>query len=178
MTYTLSIDPSVNCLGWALWLGTQLVDCGMSRKADGRMSLDKVCELHYDAIRQALARHGHPQFDPLRISAVWVEQMSLGGERDRGAIAKANDLLAVQAVGAYVAGKFGRLRYAPVNTWKGTASKKITEARARNVLTPTEVELVDRAAIPASLAHNVWDSVGIGLFAVGRYVVRGGSRVA
>lgn len=181
MTHTLSIDPSVNCLGWALWLNTQLVDAGMSRKPEGRMALDRVCELHCAAISLGLGCHS-----VAGVGVVWVEQMRLNRGQDGAsvaeAIAKGNDLLDVQAVGANVAGEFGRLRYVHVNTWKGTATKKVTENRARNVLTAAELAIVEgflavrpldlTRKVWEGLAHNVWDAVGIGLHGVGRYVLR------
>lgn len=51
--------------------------------------------------------------------------------------------------------------------WKGQTPKDVTTRRTRENLTAAEL---DRVILPpaASLAHNVWDAVGIGLWAAGR----------
>lgn len=50
--------------------------------------------------------------------------------------------------------------------WKGQVPKEITQQRAKEVLDDSEFEAVVLPA--ASLAHNVWDAVAMGLHFAGR----------
>lgn len=178
-----SIDPAVVTLAWVGWYDGSLINAGLSRRSRPA-SLHVVCMEHADRVRAGL----NIQRD---VVDVVVEQMRMnkhqdwdrapGPRRDIDArvaklIALANDLLDVQAVGARVAACVGsRLHYAPVNTWKGSAPKHVTEARAREKLTPTELATVESVlrCVPSGLAHNLWDAVGVGLWATGRYVLPG-----
>ena len=47
--------------------------------------------------------------------------------------------------------------------WKGNVPKKVHHRRLRSVLTPDELK-----AVAANADHNVWDAIGLGLFATGR----------
>lgn len=47
--------------------------------------------------------------------------------------------------------------------WKGNLPKKVHHARLRSVLTPEEL-----AIIASNADHNVWDAIGLFLFATGR----------
>lgn len=172
MITVYSIDPSSgvsSALGWAMWRGQALIACGLVRGVKG--PLDTRCA-HY------AAQIPPPVFGGC---VVWVEQMEMSKQRDgkdpvHKLIAKANDLLAVQAVGAHVAGRLGGiLRYATPGVWKGSAPKHVTKNRARGTLSAQELQLVDAALSPhpESLAHNLYDSIGVGLHATGRYRLPG-----
>lgn len=54
--------------------------------------------------------------------------------------------------------------------WKGTIDGDAMTRRILGLLTPEEVARAQPCA--ASLAHNMWDAVGIGLWAVGRLQTR------
>jgi hypothetical protein len=171
-----SIDPSsgaTSALGWAAWASNELVCAGLVRGL--RAKLDSKCQHYADAVKLGSHVFGSGR------RAVFVEQMQMSQGRDgsgekRTIIAKANDLLELQAVGAYVAGALGgSLCYVPVGTWKGSAPKHVTEARARAALSPAELAIVEAelARHRGGLGHNLWDAVGIGLHATGRYRLPG-----
>ena len=50
--------------------------------------------------------------------------------------------------------------------WKGQLPKRVTEHRARAVLTVSEMARVPK--VPKGLAHNLWDAIALGLWSLGR----------
>jgi len=80
-----------------------------------------------------------------------------------------NDLLDVAAV-AGAAATLGEPRFVTPQQWKGRVPKPIHHKRIRAVLSADELAVFVTAedAIPKSLAHNVLDAIGIGLWAKGR----------
>jgi hypothetical protein len=191
-SYLYSIDPSSGtyaALGWVFWVSEfsdqedwKLRACGLVRGPE-RAKLDDKCEAYYEAISQDLRRQSPWTYNELTArhawGHVWVEQMRMTMAQDGkkgmpAAIAKGNDLLELQAVGAYVAGALGTLRYASPGTWKGQTSKEVTENRVHKYLTPSELAIVREALSKHrdGLAHNLYDAVGIGLHGTGRYRIR------
>lgn len=173
----VSIDPGIGCLGWASWHYDPaqaehpvLLACGgITIPVAKRRQLDAMCEY--------AAEHLIGRGD---VGHVFVEQMPFGGDRDTGRAGtkKAIELLKLQAIGAFVAGRLGgQLHYAMPGTWKGSTAKKHTEARAAKQLSLAErtAFYVGTERLRPSLRHNVWDAVGIGLWGLGRYVVRAGT---
>ena len=88
-----------------------------------------------------------------------------------------NDLLILTAVA-------GALSYISVDkayrvlprAWKGTVDPDACIERIKTRITPEEYACVELPKA-ASLQHNVWDAVGIGLHAVGRGVLNARKRV-
>lgn len=77
-------------------------------------------------------------------------------------------LLRLQAVGAFVVR--GNPTYYPARTWKAQLPKEVCHERIAKILDAEELErLKADAARYGKKAHNLWDSVGIGLFHVGRF---------
>ena len=81
-----------------------------------------------------------------------------------------NDLLGLAAVDAAIAMV---LAYTPVecfapSDWKGQMKKGPCHARIRGRLSDGELVVMEGVS-PPSLAHNVWDAVGIGLHRLGRF---------
>jgi len=58
--------------------------------------------------------------------------------------------------------------------WKGQVPKPVMLRRIQSHLTDPEKTLVEDLSLPTSTAHNVWDAVGICLWAAGRIGVRVG----
>lgn len=65
-----------------------------------------------------------------------------------------------------------RLETVPPVRWKGTLSKRTTELRVREALTPVEAARLPKVA--RTIAHNMLDAIGIGLWALGRFGRGGG----
>lgn len=73
-----------------------------------------------------------------------------------------NDLIQLAALVGTIQARFrvATTVYLP-REWKGQVPKEIIEARAKGNLSASELSKVE---VPAkSLAHNVWDAVGLGL---------------
>ena len=90
-----------------------------------------------------------------------------------------NDLLALCGVDGALAALYPYATaecYAP-SDWKGqipkpkTGDPYIVETRIRSRLDLTETAAAEAGAVPASLAHNVWDAIGIGLHHLKRGIV-------
>lgn len=94
-----------------------------------------------------------------------------------------NDLIDLALAGGIVAGRIAGACYdAPITelppaTWKGQVPKPIHHERLQRLLSDAELQHIQRdmAPIPASLQHNLWDAIGLGLYALGR-TGRGGTR--
>lgn len=84
------------------------------------------------------------------------------------AIGDPRDLLTLAAIDGAITIQCGRevLRYFP-REWKGQVDPDVLIERVKDRLDPAELARVELPA--AHLAHNVWDAVGIGLKAAGRF---------
>lgn len=159
--HILAVDPGKNVCGYALFHDKTLIRCGLSVLPAGPAKLGAIAEYHYRSIA----------FDAAEADRVYVEEMSLNRGRDgtlSKAIATANDLLKLQAVGAYIA---GRLRASLVYVPPAKHDKRVTQNRAEATLSPSELEIVTKSLqdYRASIHHNLYDAVLHGLRAVGRY---------
>ena len=147
MIRLVAIDPGVKNLAWAEYHGRELARCGLSRAGSAA---------EHAAALGTLA-------DP---DVLVLEQMV---PRD---LPNAADLIAVSHTGAYVAGALRplELRYHTAQQWKGSVPKRVHHPRIAQKLTPEERAVVAECAVrvPASLLHNVWDAVGLGLWGLGR----------
>ena len=89
----------------------------------------------------------------------------------RAQVGDPNDLVDVALVAGACAGLLpAKVAFVKPRRWKGTAPKRVTNRRTREVLTSEEVHVytVAMTAVPAGLRHNVLDAIGIGLWALGR----------
>lgn len=82
-------------------------------------------------------------------------------QRSRRSRVKVSDLIML----AFIAGQAAGVDGVPttVAKWKGSRSKAAMHKRARTVLTPTELAVIDSYKIAPSLLHNVMDAVCMGL---------------
>ena len=137
----LSIDPGVRGTGWALWSTTGfLLACGL---------------------------HEPPWEDITRV-AIEVPRVYRKSRVDP------NDLITLAFLAGRYVGKAQSLtgftceaKWCWPHEWKGDLDKDITEARARKKLTADERLVVEECEryVPRSLMNNVWDAIGIGLYA-------------
>lgn len=177
MSLLVSIDPGVVCTGWALWTsdrpaGWTLVRCGLSVRPENlkRAPLAHVCAFHAANVRASTSTG---------LDYIVVEQQQLSTGRDSKApIAKGNDLLAVQAVGMWVAGRLGggELIYPTVSDWLANTNAEQTANRLLGALTNDELKVLTAGQSgKKTLDHNVKDAVALGLWVTDRY--RSGHRL-
>ena len=147
MTTLVAIDPGKVNMGWAQYRDGVLVACGLTHAHSPV------------AHARALAHLEGPD-------VLVLEQMA---PRD---LPNAADLIAVAHSGAYVAGVLrpAVLFWPTALEWKGSVPKRIHHDRIAAKLSPDERAVVAEAAVrhAASLLHNVWDAVGLGLWGLRR----------
>ena len=120
-----------------------------------------------------------PECLPLR-SRVVVERPSIhGGTRNPASIVTLAIDLGMRVAPYKVAGF--DVEYVLPTTWKGNVKKDVCASRVKARLTEEELEVVadlfksktdgkrSRLVVSKGKQHNVWDGIGIGLWAVGRF---------
>ena len=175
----IAIDPGIRGCGVAVFRMARLMTCAYVKNAF-RAPLPLRVE---DAARcAAMAREVFEWFPPglidTRPSPGVLENQQLVVEFPQvyqGGAQKGdpNDLLllagVVSALAALCSGIALCTCYRP-KEWKGQVPKHIHQRRIEKRLTEVESERVtcDLATVPASLRHNAWDAIGLGLFALDR----------
>jgi hypothetical protein len=165
MHHTLALDPGRNHVGFACG-GTELLACGVSKlpKEGAVWGLDRVCAYHWDTVRAHIPG--------LRVDSVIVEKMGVRMLDAKGNTAQAklarlvalsNDLLQLQAVGAFIAGRSGGTL---VYTGHFLCSKEVTQNRVLHFLNPREQDVL--ALYKGKKRDDICDAIAHWLRAVGR----------
>lgn len=166
MRVTLAIDPGKGALGWAFGHGQTLVACGLSRRpAKCTLSLGGVAALHAERIRCEIHKPGMAR--PTDVVVELMASYAFGEQKG-----DQNDLIELAVIGGEVAGRYPSAQHIYVKPyeWKGQTPKDISARRTekelarRGCIEPLEqgLESLGRAQ---KLAHNVYDAVGIWLYA-------------
>lgn len=150
----VSVDPGLRGCGIAHWRGTNLVLAKYVVNPHGSVWYEMVTAVEVVVGPVMYIHH----------LAIEMPQAYIHRKGDQ------NDLLTLAGlVGAFTyffsrcGGHFTLYRPAE---WKGQVPKEITEKRARARLSTEELK---RIKLPsASLRHNVWDAIGIGLHHLSR----------
>lgn len=105
------------------------------------------------------------------ITAVVVEQMWYRPGSGAAAAKKVIEILELQAIGAYLAGRVGATFHLyPPHEWKGNVPKEVCHARLEQKMTPEEAYALHLAGLPfGKRAHNVKDAAALLHFHLGRY---------
>jgi len=159
-----SVDPGIRGCGVALFL-----DDNLSRAAYIKNHLEKGNGPR-EAAQMALAVQDwvFDQNVPLveRLVVEWPKVYQ--GSKQKGDPA---DLLPLAAIDACLCLLFPRAHhviYTP-QEWKGTVDGDVMTERIKARLTASETaELTANLKCPKHLQHNVYDGIGLGLFALGR----------
>ncbi len=149
----LSIDPGLGCTGVAAWRGGRLVTVTLIRSEKNAPLNTRIREIQYAiSLFENIVPPGHslPRY---------CERMQFRYGNNRGDPQHLLDL-------NLLAGALGTHWITP-NEWKGTLPREIEQHRTRALLEPDELALLE-AVKPASLAHNAWSAVGIGLHVLRR----------
>jgi hypothetical protein len=157
----LSCDPGKYSAGLALWAPT-------GPGSTWELQAAKLAEFdHPSEIAAEAIAFGGGRFQV----AVEVPQVYSAGF-SRG---DPNDLIDITIVAGAVLGVGDRtsIWFRP-REWKGQVNPDVMIARIRSKLTQKELERVhlpmkrNGKSVRETVAHNVWDAAGIGLFVVGR----------
>lgn len=167
----ITIDPGKEALAWTLGVG-HIQESGLIRDVDP-FKLGLFWEEQATILRHRVAETRLDSL-PGRPARVWVEFMqSRGGESASQTLSKAKALLALQAIGMYLAGRLAESLGAtvhpiPYRTWAGGVTEEQVQGRVLDTLTSEEVCVLDEKRYPKGLRHNLRDAAGIFLYATGR----------
>ena len=147
----IAIDPGVHHLGLAVFDGKEL---SYAHFVQATKTLDLITAL------DSLA-------DVFSDTRVVIEQMTTTGNRARRG--RTNDLLDVSVMIGRIFqwAAAGRPELVPIRKWKGQATKDVTRNRCLAKLSKYELQVV---FLPKDKKRqtDVWDAVGIGLWALKR----------
>lgn len=164
MTSTLlAVDPGIRGCGIAVFEDTSLTWAAYVKNSLKTGCTAEAASEMASRVREVVL---NKQVYPTRLALEWPRIYAWNSKGDP------NDLLALAAVDAAVAALFfaaASVSYYP-SDWKGQMKKEPCHARIRSRLLPSELTAACVGAHEAkSLAHNVWDAVGIGLHSLGRF---------
>lgn len=136
----ITVDPGVNGSGIASWNSEGKLEC----------------------VSYTTPRLGDGFFTDHLI--VEVPQI-YAGHKARG---NPNDLVAVAFEAGRIAGLANTYEKVSPRQWKGTIKKEVMLRRILSKLADEELAIIKGLGLPPSKEHNVIDSVGIGLWKLGR----------
>ncbi len=165
MDVFLSIDPGQST-GLAAWKGdTFLKDRKPPFHTDLLTVASKERKLHWHARCEIIARQLDKKFyygNGWQVKEIWCELPAFFESAGGMMVATKGDLIKLTFLTGMFAGiaKLNRCRFhvVPVSAWKGQLPKEITRNRIQKLLGTKACTWKD---------HNVWDAVGIGLWAKG-----------
>lgn len=164
---TLANDPGVNN-GSALFEDGVLRAVALTRSQGGAFGWEQVAQdVYHWALRAGDARAGSQAFGCAADTLVLEWPQVYQGGRQKG---DPNDLLPLAALNGALRALFPapRLHLPKPSDWKGQVPKDIMGARILSKLTAEEKAVWNAAQFPKSLAHNVLDAVGLGLYSLRR----------
>lgn len=168
----LAVDPSIAESGWALFVreaaGHTLLAAGLAhlpaswRAATRTERIDAMVR----QIESEAAGVAHLQATDCVLERPVVRNAASSGSKgDPNDVLLLGILCGAIALSQHRAGV--RVTMIKPEEWKGQTPKDISVERSQARLAPSELA---RVKLPTAkgLAHNVWDAVGIGLWATGR----------
>jgi hypothetical protein len=161
--FTVGIDPGLRIMSWAVAYGDTILRAGFVQ--GGRHELGPAQWRTLFPVTLANLLRGLQYRLVLEVPRVYPAAERKGDQ---------NDLIQLMGAGAFVAGQLleacgdkGDLQQVYPRDWKGQVPKQVMTARIRSKLTLKEIAAVSLPSAQ-SLHHNVWDSVGIVLWRIGR----------
>jgi hypothetical protein len=165
----LAVDPGIRGCGLAIFydgvLSVAVYEKNPIRSGAGVFEVERMARAAVEALGASLAAHGNVIDLALEFPRIYTAGKGKGDPNDLTPLAGV-----VSAIAAHVQAAFphrqGRITTYSPRDWKGTIDPEKLILRVRERLTPEERGAV---LLPcASLAHNVWDAIGIGLAKLGR----------
>lgn len=151
------VDPGLRGCGVAEFVGGNLVRAAYVKNP---REVGRGYEAHRTMAR-AVKQWMTPHVDRLVIE---LPRVYPGSAQQKGDL---NDLLDLAGVGGAIASSCTtEVESVFPADWKGQTPKDVMTERIKRACTPEEKATAEKCA--ASLAHNLWDSVGIGLYKLSR----------
>lgn len=153
----LCIDPGLRGCGVAEFLAGNLVRAAYVKNP---RDVGRGYECHRTMAR-AVQQWATPAVDRVVIE---LPRIYPGSAQQKGDL---NDLLDLTGVGGAIAASSEAVVESVFpSDWKGQVPKDVMTERIKRACTPEERATAEKCA--ASLAHNMWDGVGIGLYKLSR----------
>lgn len=150
----LAIDPGVRATGWAWFRAGELLDCGLIKNAKKATFAQCV-----QAVRKAVAFPAPADVLVIEVPQVYQQRHWKGDP---------NSLIEVAIVAGTVCGaaNYTDVVFYRPREWKGSCPKDVHNRRVLRTLNEREVVVCDLALknIPRTLAHNMFDAIGLGRF--------------
>ncbi len=169
-------DPGTRGCGGSLFKDNRLFACAYIKNPAKQGNGPSECREMAQAVRAWVATHFYGTEVVERVMLEFPQIYMVGGGRTKGQ--DNNDLLPLACVDGAIAALFPHAKVDMVkpSEWKG-GLKKITsdgvnpiDLRVRARLDPEEMKIYEAGIVEAkSLAHNLVDSVGIGLKGLQRF---------
>ena len=165
MNTLLAIDPSLTATGVAHFTtdvtGMMVLDRASLASAPAADSLALRCDMMVKSVRKESYHHSLAIAHYVVIEKPRIHVATRGGKADPADIIKLAILCGALAQHYIETG--AEVIFVEPAEWKGQTPKDITTERSKAALTDREQQ---RVVLPGakSLAHNVWDAVGIGLW--------------
>lgn len=153
----ISVDPSYTCTGLAKFCGARLIQVDTCAPKNTYDLVESIANFRWRNKGSA---------DCMPVVCEFPQIYNARTSR-----ADPNDMLKIAALaGGAMAYRSDSVAVTPAE-WKGQETKEITERRVRERLSNKELLIVEQylETLAKRLHNNVWDAVGIGLWACGRY---------
>jgi len=156
----LAIDPGLRHCGMALFREKLLIDAALVRITADAYGTAEAARLMALEVGRWKQRAAWGLDLVIELPKVYPTGRQKGDQ---------NDLIKLAALAGALVGScdWQSSRFVEPRTWKGTLDADAMTERITERITVDEFTRVDLTS-PKSLHHNIWDAVGIGLWACGR----------
>ena len=157
----LAIDPGLRHCGMALFREKLLIDAALVRITADAYGTSEAARLMALQVGRWKQRAAYSLELVIELPKVYPTGRQQGDQ---------NDLIKLAALAGAIVGScdWQSSRFIEPRTWKGTINADEMTGRIQGRLSDFERTRVDLESSPKSLHHNIWDAVGIGLWACGR----------
>lgn len=163
MGVVVSLDPGIRACGIAVWRGEQLARADLVKNPVTKGLDGHAMQSMVSAITHWLGAEESVSTAVVEFPKVYQRTRSKGDPNDL-------TVLAGVSMGFACAVRPGVVLRVFPSDWKGQMPEEATTARVRTRLDLFEAQCLKNAEERAkSLAHNVVDAVGVGLWALGRF---------
>lgn len=167
----LAIDPGLRHCGYSLFdTAGELLQAGLLRNSETK----ERGPVAWVAMAIAFQQWANGRTDFVSHLVLEGQQVYQTSKLAGKIGADANDLIELSGVCGALAASFdlAEVRRVMPSEWKGTTDKTICQLRVSKRLSDSEAMAISwpgKAGKDSSLAHNVYDAIAIGLWAVGRW---------
>lgn len=158
----IAVDPGTRFTSVSVWKDRKLTRV-LAFRSEHETLAGRIDEMANEAVMTIVEE---PAYSVVEVPRVYPDDKR-GGEKKKNV--DPEDLISL----TLVAGGFlllGRPIIVRPQEWKGNLPKDVCKRRIEKILKPEELLTAKIVySYPGTLQHNLWDAIGIGLFACGRF---------